>query len=1147
MGDVAVRNPTTGELRMVAEADASAFVDQTGWHVADEAQRLRGAKIIESGGLAQQSLAAGETAVRTASLGLVPGLAKGWQQRAEVQGEEHPYIQGAATAIGALAPALATGGAAGALGGAVGLGARGTALLAAGAEGLAGGAAQEIEEARQQTRDVSAGNIFLYGLGGEIVGRALPGALKMGAGKIRRAVSAVEEVAGEGVPSALAGAEARSVETEARIARDLPQGPERQAALDRTAKQQYERLSEDGAKTLEEFQAKAREMSAPSGRTNERLRQAISGESPVQENFFTEQKRALADEYLGLGSPKRAPEPVVAPTAPVAPAAPASDAAAEYALDAARRRLRGVADHTGNPELDALAGKIGERSEAAKGLPDDVKRAINERTGKAKLEEVTAWAKDPEALRAGHGFEAPATPAATPAAAPAATAPPASAAEVDFGAYGKDVRNAIRPGLRKMDKATAAADQYLALREMGQQLEEVSGRIARDKSLEPAVQAQMQAALETSYGRIRSGLRDESLFGGAARIERDLASGAERSSAALSEVNGLNRPKAMRRFLETERTERGAISQHLDDALDGAEESLRAHEAHGTWDPKEIAQQRTRIQQLRESRAVADEIQLARGKGAEPAPASVVAPKGKGGLDWKDAADFAAENVAELFPYGGKIYRLGKRVVAMDRAGRMATRQTARRLAGVGADVAAVAGQAAEAPASSTLRRVAGAVRTVAEESSPGFKKAMGILERRRGQEGAVVIQGEATAKIDKLATKLRDKLERYQSLEANAPASRADDLGVDAVAERHAEAKGRALDSVGEALHELQGEYQSRMSDLTGGGYTEPEKLGPKARAKYERLKAGSEELQAVVEKHSQKLDDAAGEYLDTNTAAASAEYLAGRRKVDTEAGFTARGQGIAGILKSPIGIVTGTGAVGLGGYKAVTALDRFTGDYSGPEESFEAKKQLLDAEQVSPMALYETIGASLEDLPKMNPGLFQQIAARTAENVRYIRKNLPPGIQTTMMYPNGTPPSMSALRDFATIYNTTFDPHSVLEDIEAGTANALQMKTLREAHEDIYEQLRADTVEEIGKNFRSVPLSTKLQLDILFDADGLAGPFFSTKAAGMIAQSMKEDAKRGPSGKATDMPLDELSTGSSPGGISAIQSSVTNRGGGA
>jgi hypothetical protein len=139
----------------------------------------------------------------------------------------------------------------------------------------------------------------------------------------------------------------------------------------------------------------------------------------------------------------------------------------------------------------------------------------------------------------------------------------------------------------------------------------------------------------------------------------------------------------------------------------------------------------------------------------------------------------------------------------------------------------------------------------------------------------------------------------------------------------------------------------------------------------------------------------------------------------------------------------------------------------------------------------------------------------------------------------------SQSALREFATIYNTVFDPNSVLEDIDAGTATGLQMKTLRESSPDLYEQLRSDVVEEVGKNFRNVPLSTKLQLDILFEADGMAGPFFSSKAADMIGQSLKDDAARGPSGKEPDVDIDQLSTSAGPSGLSAIQSSVTNKGG--
>ncbi|HEU4582494.1 MAG TPA: hypothetical protein VFS67_29755, partial [Polyangiaceae bacterium] len=201
MADIAVQNPVTGELRMVAEADAPAFVEQTGWVLPDQAERERGARILESGGAGQQALAGVETAVRTGTLGLVPGLVGGWQQRAEVQAEEHPYVRMAATGVGALAPALATGGLAGAAAGAAGLGAGATTALTAGVEGLAGGYAQEVEDARSEMRDVSAGNVLLYGLGGEVVGRALPAALRMGAGRVRSALTAAEEIAGEGVPS----------------------------------------------------------------------------------------------------------------------------------------------------------------------------------------------------------------------------------------------------------------------------------------------------------------------------------------------------------------------------------------------------------------------------------------------------------------------------------------------------------------------------------------------------------------------------------------------------------------------------------------------------------------------------------------------------------------------------------------------------------------------------------------------------------------------------------------------------------------------------------------------------------------------------------------------------------------------------------
>ncbi len=1149
MGDVAVQNPATGELRMVAEADAPSFVEQTGWTLPDQAQRERGARMLESGGVGDQALAAGETAIRTGTFGLVPGLAKGWQQRSEVQHEEHPYVEMGARAVGALAPALATSGAATALSGAAGLSAATTGLVSGAVEGLAGGAADEIEQAREEVRDASVGNIFLYGLGGEIAGRALPAALRMGAGKVRRALTAAEEITGEGVPSALAGVEARSVDSEARIARDLPQGPERTAALERTAPQQYEQLAVDGAETFDKFHEQARDLASPNKRVVERIKQAMPEESPAQQNWLTEQKRALSDEYLSATGPKRAPEPVPSPAAPTAPPGPTvHDAAADYALDAAKRRLRGVADHTGNPELDALAGEIGDRSAQAKALPDEVKKAINERTGKAKLEDVVNWAKDPEALRAGHGIEAP---RAEVPGAPAAPAAPAPAAPLDMGAYGKDVRNVVRPGLRRMDQATSIADQYFAARDMASQLEAIGSRVAKDEKLPPSVRDGILGSIQDRSKALRSGLSDESLFGGAAKLESDLAKGAQKMQAGLNELGGLSDPGKMRKFLQSDRVDRMAMSKRLDSALDGAEDLLATHEAHGTLDPKQIAEQRARISRIREARGLADEIQVA--KAARPEPVTS-GPRGAVGSPARGLAEMAADELVDLAPYpvrkGYQLFKLARRIKGIDDAARSATRQTARRLAGTAAPVVESAGLG-KAVRKAVGEEVAAAADRVVPGASKAYGRAKELIERQRartGTEGAVVIEGGAHPQIDKLATRLDDRLGKLRELEGTEVTGEANDLGINRAAEKHAGRLEQARGNVEESLHALHDEYTTRIGDVLEG--RTPEELGPKARAKYDRFKAGLDQLEGTLAEHGATTEKVAGVDLYTlgdRVPEAAEKYLAGLKKGSTEAGYTESGVNLKGILTSPMGLTTAAGGALLAAPKAMTALERFQGEYSGPEESFLAKKKLLDQDLVAPDALFEALGASMEDLPKLSPELFQKLSARMAEKLRFVRGNLPSGIKTTMMYPNGTPPSMSALRDFATVWNTTMHPHSVLDDIDQGTATAQQMKVLQKSDPDLYEQLRGDVVEEIGQNFRNVPLSTKLQMDILFNADGIAGPFFSSKAAKHIAQANKEQMQRGPQSQPAPASLDKMSSTSGPAGLGAIQSSVTNKGSGA
>jgi len=909
MADVPVTNPTTGEIRMVPEDGVKAFTEQTGWSVSTAEQR-HAAKLALGGGMQAGDVVQGaaEKAVRTATLGLAGPMGQQERERQAALAEEHPYVAMGAQAAGALAPALVASTLTGGAGAALGLSASEAGLAAGAAEGLAGGTADEIEQARYETRDVSAGNIFLYGLGGEIVGRALPHGLAMGAGRIKRALTAVEEAAGEGIPSALAAAETRSVESQARLARDLPPGsPERAAALRDSASHQYERMAVENADDLGKLTETTARMGETNGkRVKERLRETMADASPAQTEWFTSTRERLDAAKKEIRAPLEG-EPRPGARAPEAPENP-----------------------------DALREHLGFEAKAA----GDAGAALGEAVPDAALPE----------------------PGAAPSPAPSAPLPEAApkraprtrtiANSPGMAPIAKDFDSVIDKGLKRLDKTTDTAEQYLAAREVKQQLQALSDRVAKLKG--PAAE-QMKGAIDGAWQHVADGLTDKSLFGAAADIEREISSPfRDKVAQSLGMVEqDLARgagdagrefdPKKVRGFLKGDKVDRAVTQGHLERVLEGAEEQLAAHERHGTWEPAEIAASRERIGRIRESLGLADEIHVAKQEAIPVAskskPDSFV---GKAMNEATNAGESALRGLAEsglesiinhVVPFGGTMLKLGKRLVGIDGAARAATKQVARNLAGVGLGYAERAG-----------------------------------LSLARGAAGGAAAAG-------------------------------------------------------------------------------------------------------------------------------------------------------------------------------AMTALARFTGDYSGPEESFEAKRKILDAEQVTPDVLYDVLGQSLGDLPKVNPELFQQIAARTAGKVRYMRDNLPPGLQVSLLYPNGTPVSRSALRDFATQWNTVMDPESVLQDIDAGTATPLQMETLKGSDPDLYQQLRGDIIEQVGTHFAQVPMSTKLQLDLLLGADGLAGPMFSTKAADMIGEAMQAQKEQGQKAPPPP-PSGESKAGSTPSGLEAIRTSVTNRG---
>jgi len=223
-------------------------------------------------------------------------------------------------------------------------------------------------------------------------------------------------------------------------------------------------------------------------------------------------------------------------------------------------------------------------------------------------------------------------------------------------------------------------------------------------------------------------------------------------------------------------------------------------------------------------------------------------------------------------------------------------------------------------------------------------------------------------------------------------------------------------------------------------------------------------------------------------------------------------------------------------------TALGRFGAEYDDPRSAFEERKTILQKAEIAPALVYDVIAATFGDVARVSPELYQAASARLLDGFRYMRENLPPEVKTSMLYPTGLPPSESAMRDWATQWNTVMDPESVLDDIDRGTVTHLQIETLEGAHPDTYQQLRTEIIAEVGANFADIPTSTKQQLDILFQADGLAGPMFSSAAAVMIGEASRAASKRKQPGPA-DTGVNDIEAARSANGLEAIRSSVTNR----
>lgn len=607
---------------------------------------------------------------------------------------------------------------------------------------------------------------------------------------------------------------------------------------------------------------------------------------------------------------------------------------------------------------------------------------------------------------------------------------------------------------------------------------------------------------------LRQGTSRVDLWGRAAELDGELARTADMFADAapairreLGQGDAID-PAKIRAMLKKDKLGRTVSEERLTRLAQALEDRAAVHAKWGTGGSSVVDQLKKDAARLRGATAIADDVQAA----------VMSAPK----------------------PNGGKAPKSG----------------------GMGGEVLETV--ADMALGSMGLPPVAGMIR----KSGAAVDRIKAIMARRKGQTGAVEIGGQSL---------LQKRLDGHGKLKTDVARIRSEMQAADIEVSKHGIA---------------------RVEATTPEASKAAAKLEKQAKAKFEKLESkldglenappDSTDLDEALNSLAYDLDQAGDlKGLELKEALAKAQTsddleAIARRFVGSagERGFAEVGQGVGSILASPMGVTAGVGIAAAGALAAFqnldanaraaiketarriikpsgepkelsesTALSRFAGDYPGPRESYEAKREMLTAISRDPGVLAQAISESFGDLPSADPRLASKLAGRIMTQFSYVTENMPASIATSLLYPRGVPPSESSLRDFAMLWSAVMDPETVLDDLEEGLATPAQIQALREVHPDIYGDLLQNVIDQVSTNFGEIDGNTKVWLDILFDADGLAGPSFSWRAADMIGRSYEESKLRGGQNAQTlDASLNEVATPTA--GLNALATSVTNKG---
>lgn len=210
-------------------------------------------------------------------------------------------------------------------------------------------------------------------------------------------------------------------------------------------------------------------------------------------------------------------------------------------------------------------------------------------------------------------------------------------------------------------------------------------------------------------------------------------------------------------------------------------------------------------------------------------------------------------------------------------------------------------------------------------------------------------------------------------------------------------------------------------------------------------------------------------------------------------------------------------------------STLAKFQGEHATIQQAFAEKRDAVQRMLRDPDSVIDALGDAFGGL---SPALRDSLGAQAMTVATYLREQLPPQRGVSVTRPNGLPPSSLEARTYALKYQTALDPSTAFDDAKRGQLRHEQVDTLRAVSPGLYDDLRSQTLVEMG-NGRST-IVQRQRADLLFGYGSALDPAFSPSlSAAAAAQRLKQTTSKAP-GSAPEKT--RIPANLTPGGIQAL-----------